>query len=114
MTRLVVVAKRNAVQKENGTHPIVLAGTPDFYATWNITFTLRFVHFQIDCWFDPKMLANYLVSTKTFQHPLNRRDLSREECLDLEAHMGKSPFLIISFFLHERKISFDSLLMCNR
>lgn len=47
---------------------------------------------QIECWFDPRVLANYLVSSKTFVHPLNRRGLTRQECETLDAHLGEHPF----------------------
>ena len=45
---------------------------------------------EANCWFDGRMLANYLVSTGCFLHPISRRELRSSECeaLDryLEAH----------------------------
>jgi hypothetical protein len=35
-------------------------------------------------WFDPLLLASYMVSTLNFTHPISRRDLSRAECEALD------------------------------
>ena len=35
-------------------------------------------------WFDGRVLANYLVATANFVHPISRRELSREECAALD------------------------------
>ena len=37
-------------------------------------------------WFDGHILANYLVSTASFVHPISRRDITREECVALDAY----------------------------
>ena len=37
-------------------------------------------------WFDGHILANYLVSTASFVHPISRREISREECVALDAY----------------------------
>lgn len=38
-------------------------------------------------WFDGRMLGSYLVSTGCFLHPISRRELLREECEALDAHL---------------------------
>ena len=43
----------------------------------------------IPAFFDPRMLANYLVSAANFAHPLNRRPLTRDECAALDAHIAR-------------------------
>ena len=37
-------------------------------------------------WFDGHFLANYLVSTATFMHPISRRAITRDECVALDAY----------------------------
>ena len=39
------------------------------------------------CWFDGKLLANYLVSSGSFLHPISRRGLTGDDCLKLDAHL---------------------------
>jgi hypothetical protein len=39
--------------------------------------------------FDGKVLANYLVSSANFVHPVSRRPLTREEVLSLDAYLEK-------------------------
>ena len=41
------------------------------------------------CWFDGKVLSHYLVSTGVFVHPISRRELTRDDCLRLDAHLRK-------------------------
>ena len=54
---------------------------------------LRFPPFELGTdsthatYFDPRMLSNYLVSTGMFLHPISRRELTREECVRLDAHL---------------------------
>lgn len=38
--------------------------------------------------FDGRVLAQYLVSTGTFEHPITRRELTHEECLSLDAYLA--------------------------
>ena len=40
-------------------------------------------------WFDGCVLANYLVSTAHFVHPISRRDLTREECVALDHYCAE-------------------------
>jgi len=42
---------------------------------------------QRACWFDGKLLANYLISSGSFLHPISRRSLTSEDCLKLDAHL---------------------------
>jgi hypothetical protein len=42
-----------------------------------------------NCWFDGRMLANYLVSTGCFMHPISRRELQLQECEALDAYLEK-------------------------
>ena len=37
-------------------------------------------------WFDGIVLAHYLVATAHFVHPISRRELSRDECVALDAY----------------------------
>ena len=37
-------------------------------------------------WFDGRVLANYLVATAHFVHPISRRELAREECVALDRY----------------------------
>ena len=39
------------------------------------------------CYFDGSVLASYLVSTGSFVHPTSRRELTREDCASLDAHL---------------------------
>jgi hypothetical protein len=39
--------------------------------------------------FDGRVLAHYLVSTGTFQHPITRRDLTHAECGSLDAYLAQ-------------------------
>ena len=54
---------------------------------------LRFPPFELGTdathatYFDGRMLANYLVSTGSFLHPISRRDLTREECVRLDDYL---------------------------
>jgi hypothetical protein len=38
-------------------------------------------------YFDGRVLANYLVSTGSFIHPISRRELTRDECKRLDAYL---------------------------
>ena len=38
-------------------------------------------------WFDGVTLAAYLVSTGGFQHPISRRELTREDCVSLDKYL---------------------------
>ena len=54
---------------------------------------LSLPHRTASDWFDGRVLAHYLVATANFQHPISRRELGREECVDLdqycvEHHLG--------------------------
>ena len=40
-------------------------------------------------WFDGKVLAQYIVSTGVFVHPVSRRELTRDDCEALDAHLTK-------------------------
>ena len=42
---------------------------------------------QRACWFDGKLLANYLVSSGSFLHPISRRSLTGDDCRKLDAHL---------------------------
>ena len=42
---------------------------------------------QRACWFDGKLLANYLISSGSFLHPISRRSLTSDDCLKLDAHL---------------------------
>ena len=54
---------------------------------------LRFPPFELgtdeahETYFDGRMLANYLVSTGSFLHPISRRELTREECERLDEYL---------------------------
>lgn len=45
---------------------------------------------QISYYFDGRVLANYLISSSNFLHPVSRRELSREECQALDAYLIES------------------------
>eukprot|EP00302_Diacronema_sp_CCMP2436_P010145 CAMPEP_0179904604 /NCGR_PEP_ID=MMETSP0982-20121206/42013_1 /TAXON_ID=483367 /ORGANISM="non described non described, Strain CCMP 2436" /LENGTH=270 /DNA_ID=CAMNT_0021804483 /DNA_START=35 /DNA_END=845 /DNA_ORIENTATION=- len=38
-------------------------------------------------WFDGHVLGTYLISTGNFTHPLSRRELTREDCVQLDAYL---------------------------
>jgi len=40
-------------------------------------------------YFDGRLLANYLISSGSFLHPISRRELTREDCQLLDAHLKK-------------------------
>ena len=42
---------------------------------------------QRACWFDGKLLANYLISSGSFLHPISRRSLTGDDCSQLDAHL---------------------------
>ena len=42
-----------------------------------------------NCWFDGRMLANYLESRSCFVHPISRRKLQLQECEALDAFLGQ-------------------------
>ncbi len=42
---------------------------------------------QVACYFNGLALANYLVSTANFHHPVSRRPLTRDECVRLDQHV---------------------------
>ena len=54
---------------------------------------LRFPPFELGTdeshasYFDGRVLANYLVSTGSFLHPISRRDITRDECVRLDAYV---------------------------
>ena len=37
-------------------------------------------------WYDGRVLAMYLISTANFVHPVSRRELTRDECVDLDRY----------------------------
>ena len=39
--------------------------------------------------FDGRVLSSYLVSTGTFAHPISRRELTRDDCQRLDAHIKR-------------------------
>ncbi|EOD24519.1 hypothetical protein EMIHUDRAFT_206484 [Emiliania huxleyi CCMP1516] len=39
--------------------------------------------------FDARLLASYLVSSGSFAHPISRRELTRDDCVRLDAHLRK-------------------------
>jgi len=39
-------------------------------------------------WFDSRALYHYLLTSNNFTHPLSRRELTRDECVALEAHLA--------------------------
>mmetsp|Transcript_4427 Transcript_4427/g.6600 ORF Transcript_4427/g.6600 Transcript_4427/m.6600 type:complete len:484 (+) Transcript_4427:34-1485(+) len=39
--------------------------------------------------FDARLLSSYLISSGSFTHPISRRDLTREDCRRLDAHLRK-------------------------
>jgi len=39
--------------------------------------------------FDARLLASYLVSSGSFTHPISRRELTRDDCRRLDAHLRK-------------------------
>lgn len=40
-------------------------------------------------WFDGRLLSTYLVSSGNFSHPISRRELTKEDCQRLDAHLRK-------------------------
>ncbi len=44
---------------------------------------------QIEYFFDGPILAHYLVSSRTFIHPISRRPLIRSECVLLDTHNSR-------------------------
>lgn len=61
-------------------------------------------------YFDARFLANYLASSCDFIDPMNRRPLTREECVDLDKHLQwyypDQQFIIVAdaFDLFERNV----------
>ena len=41
-------------------------------------------------WYDGALFASYLVSTGTFAHPISRRELTRKECVALDAYLREN------------------------
>jgi hypothetical protein len=63
---------------------------------------------EVTVWFDPRMLGNYLVSSASFVHPVSRRDLTKEDCLALDAHLAASRLRrigVTDVFLHKERLN---------
>lgn len=42
---------------------------------------------EVECLFDPISLSHYLMSSLNFTHPMTRRDISHDECAELDRHL---------------------------
>ncbi|KAL1512378.1 hypothetical protein AB1Y20_005636 [Prymnesium parvum] len=56
------------------------------YPPFQLAADLTLTHRTGSDWFDPRVLATYLIASGKFFHPVSRRPISKEECDALDAH----------------------------